>query len=75
MTPADGRQGVSSSTFTSRCHLVLVRHLTPYEEVAAYDEYDADGGQDETGTVQVVLVAHEADPTHRISIHLAGDIC
>lgn len=55
--------------------MVLVRDLTPYEEVAAYDKHDTDGGQHETGPVQVVLVAHKADPTHRVSIHLEGDRC
>lgn len=55
--------------------MVLVRDLTPYEEVAAYDKHDTDGGQHKTGPVQVVLVAHKADPTHRVSIHLEGDIC
>lgn len=62
MTPAD--KDFSDFNFTLHCHLVLVRDLTPYEEVAAYDEHDTDGGQDETGPVQVVLVAHKADPTH-----------
>lgn len=75
ITPAEGRQQFSDFTFTSRCHPDLVGDLTPYEEVASYDEHHTDGGQDKTGTVQVVLVSHEADPTYRVSIHLVGDIC
>lgn len=65
-----GKNILATFTFTLRFHLVLARSLTPYEEVAAHNEHDTDGGQDETGPVQVVLVAHKADPAHRVSIHL-----
>lgn len=44
--------------------------LTPYEEVATDDEHHPDGSQNKSSPVPVVLVAHKADPTHRVSVHL-----
>lgn len=48
----------------------VVGPLTPDEEVATDDKHDPDRSQHEPSAVSVVFVAHEADPTHRVSIHL-----
>lgn len=48
----------------------IVRPLTPDEEVATNDKHYPNRSQHEPSTVSVVFVAHEADPTHWVSIHL-----
>lgn len=46
--------------------------LTPNEEVATNNKHHSDGSQHESSTVSIVFVTHEADPTHRVSIHLCS---
>jgi len=45
---------------------------TSDQEVASDDEHHADGREYESGAVVVVLIAHEADATHRVPVHLEG---
>ena len=44
--------------------------LTPNQEVATENQHDPDGCEHEPGPVSVVLITHETDPAHRVSVHL-----
>lgn len=50
--------------------LVIIKSLTPNEEVATNNKYHPNGSQHKSSAVSVVFVANKADPTHRVSIHL-----
>lgn len=47
-----------------------LRELTSYEEIATNDKHNSNGSQHKASTVAVVLIAHETDPTDRVSVHL-----
>lgn len=69
----EGRRAGSSRSYFHVTWLALADSLTSDEEVASHDEHQANGGQHEASTVAVVLVAHETDATHGISIYLEQD--
>lgn len=70
-SPVNGRQQSWKLPFLLPRY--LAGSLTSDEEVASHDKHQANGGQHEASTVAVVLVAHETDATHGVSIYLEQD--